>query len=230
MRLLTCLSAVTMASYLPSGDGSGLNITAEGRSDSIADPCDIAIDLCESNSLASSALDHVILGMDEVDCRYSSSSEVVYSGSEEIFAHHASPIGDKCLHKFNLAIGVLEDILVSDQFAELQNQFFDRFYACFDYGEENKLNYMDIFQLYQSSIEGHIERELQSQIPDFSMEWMSKMLSSHQDCVDMGVMEILHSFSDFLTFKDLMLRYKDEKEGRALDLSDLIMTSSFNFN
>ena len=219
-----------MASYLSSGEGSGLNITAEGRSDSIADPCDIAIDLCESNSLVSSALDDVILGMDDVDCRGITSSDVgVYSGSEEVFAHHVSSSGDKSLHKFNSAIGVLEDILVSDEFAELQNQFFEQFYVCFDYGEENKLNYMDIFQQYQSSIEGHIEQELRSQIPDFSMEWLSQMLSSHQDCVDMGVMEILHSFSDFLTFKDLMLRYKEEKEGRALDLSDLIMTSSFNF-
>ena len=212
-----------MASYLPSTEGSGLEV----RSDSIADPSDIAIDLCESNSLASSALDHVILGMDDIDCR--SSEGVVCSGPEEVFAHHASTIGDKSLHKFNLAIGVLEDILVSDEFAELQNVFFEKFYNCFDYGEENKLNYMDIFQQYQSSIEGHIERELQSLVPDFSMEWLSQMLSSHQDCVDMGVMEILHSFSDFLTFKDLMLRYKEEKEGRALDLSDLIMTSSFNF-
>ena len=192
----------------------------------IADPNDIAIDMCVSDSIDKSSQYNIPFERDHGDETGDTPRNIGAYLTEEVFAHHASSGSDKALDKFNFAIGLIEDLLVSDRFAQLQNKFFDRFYSSFEYGEENKLSYMDIFQQYQSIIERTIEQELQSQVAGFSMEWMSKMLFAHQDCVDMGVIEILNSLTDFLVFKDLMLGFKEEKEGRGIDLSDLIMTSS----
>ncbi|KAI6650196.1 ADP-ribosylation factor-like protein 2-binding protein [Oopsacas minuta] len=217
-----------MAAFLSSGSIEETCLTADNRNEAIADPCDIAIELCESDTLFSTVEDKARLEKNNINNSGDMSRDIGIYLSEEVFAHHISSGCDESLDKFNLAIGVIEDLLVSNKFSELQNKFFERYYTCFDYGEENKLNYMDIFQQYQSTVEGYIEQELLSQVPDFSMEWMFKMLSSQQDYVDMGIIEILNSFTDFLLFKELMLRYKGEKEGKGLDLSDLIMTSSLS--
>eukprot|EP00800_Vazella_pourtalesii_P007030 TRINITY_DN19269_c0_g1_i1.p1 TRINITY_DN19269_c0_g1~~TRINITY_DN19269_c0_g1_i1.p1 ORF type:complete len:219 (+),score=39.95 TRINITY_DN19269_c0_g1_i1:43-699(+) len=217
-----------MAVYSPTSSREEQVVTADDTNEVIADPNDIAIDMCASNSTVTSSQYNVHSESDSGEKTRDISQNMRAYSNEEVFAHHTSSGSDKELDKFNFAIGVIEDLLVSDGFAELQNKFFGRFYSSFEYGEENKLSYMDIFQQYQSSLERTIEQELQSQVAGFSMDWMSKMLSTHQDCVDMGVIEILNSLTDFLTFKDLILGFKEEKEGKGIDLSDLIMTSSLS--
>ena len=217
-----------MAAYLPTSSREERVLMADYTTEVIADPNDISIDMCVSDSTVASSKSNIQCEKDKRNKTGDIPRNTEAYLTEEVFAHHASSGCDETLNKFNFAIGVIEDLLVSEKFAELQNKFFDRFYPSFEYGEENKLIYMDVFKQYQSIIERAIEQELQSQVAGFSMEWMSKMLNTHQDCVDMGVIEILNSLTDFLIFKDLMLGFKEEKEGKGIDLSDLIMTSSLN--
>ena len=218
-----------MASNDPSQADSEMflanNLETGADNDGIADPSDIAIDLCICDFDVKTSKEPSEQGAN-TDCNRLSSQEDIARCQEEVFAHHISS-GDENSYKFHSAVGILEDILVSEQFSEIQSQFFEQYYDQFDYDEENKLVYMDIFQQYQATVEGYIEAELKSQVPEFSMEWFSKMMDKNQEFVDMGIYEILQSFGDFLAFKELMLRYKGEKDGNALDLSDLIMTSSY---
>ncbi|GLH04637.1 ADP-ribosylation factor-like protein 2-binding protein [Gryllus bimaculatus] len=49
---------------------------------------------------------------------------------------------------FDSVIGHIEDVLLEDEFQNQQKCFLERYWQEFDYGEENKLSYMDIFKEY----------------------------------------------------------------------------------
>jgi hypothetical protein len=63
-------------------------------------------------------------------------------------------------HDFDDIVGFLEGILVDDSFVQAQNQLFDKHQAIFTEDEENKLEYMDVFQQYCEIMENHIEDRL----------------------------------------------------------------------
>lgn len=71
---------------------------------------------------------------------------------------------------FNTIIGCIEDMLLNEEFLEMQNNFMDKYWHEFEDNEENKLVYMDIFQEYQNKIEYYIEEYLQKNIGGFEME------------------------------------------------------------
>lgn len=105
---------------------------------------------------------------------------------------------------FDQIIGKLEDLVVSDEFTELQQGFMQRYSGEFTNEEENKLVYMDIFQEYLKVIEKYIETHL-----DVDMNQFARMLKNRQDEIDGPLFEMLLSFSDFAVFKELMLSHKD---------------------
>jgi ADP-ribosylation factor 2-binding protein len=51
----------------------------------------------------------------------------------------------------------LQEIVIEDEFEEMQNEFFSKYCNEFDDGEENKLIYMDIFKKYTNLTESFIE-------------------------------------------------------------------------
>ena len=81
---------------------------------------------------------------------------------------------------------------------------------------------MDIFQQYVASIEKFIDGKLKAQLPWFSMPEFLNMLKSRGDQVDGEVFDMLASLGDFQLFKELILDYKDEKEGKGMDLTGLL--------
>ena len=70
-----------------------------------------------------------------------------------------------------------------------------------------------------------MESELKLRIPGFVMEKFMKTLESHKDEIGEEIFDMLLSFSDFLTFKQMFLDYKAEREGNALDLGGLVVNS-----
>lgn len=60
-------------------------------------------------------------------------------------------------------VGVLQDIVLTPEFENLQNNFFESRCQIFDDSEENKNEYMTYFKEYQESVERHIE-EVDSRI------------------------------------------------------------------
>ena len=78
----------------------------------------------------------------------------------------------------------------------------------FENTEENKLIYMDIFKKYKEEIENYIEERLLEMIDDFDMEEFAKLLPERKDEIDDQLLDLLTSFADFNTFKELMISYK----------------------
>lgn len=149
------------------------------------------------------------------------------NSSAEVFASSAANED----FTFDQIIGHIEEIIIDETFEELQNNFMTKHYQEFDDVEENKLEYMKIFKEYQDLIERHLEDQLVKKMPSFSMENFLNTILSKRNELEGEVFEMLLSFSDFLTFKELMLDFKKEKEGQHQDLSDgLVVTSLTKLN
>lgn len=73
---------------------------------------------------------------------------------------------------FNRIIGLIEDVVIAEDFQALQHSFMEKYYEHFDSTtDENRLEYMEIFAEYTGTMETHIVTELQKQMADaFDME------------------------------------------------------------
>jgi len=71
---------------------------------------------------------------------------------------------------FDVIVGKLEEIIMDEDFNAQTTDFMVTNCIHFERGDENKLQYMDIFQQYTTLIEEHVERGLKEGIPDFDME------------------------------------------------------------
>jgi len=128
--------------------------------------------------------------------------------------------------KFDTVVGELEDLIMDPSFTSLQNDFFSRTYHHFTPDEENKFIYTDIFHQYVTLIESFIEKRLRSRLPWFNMhEWVA-VLKSRPDTADGEVFEILTTLGDSNAFKEMILAYREEREGTSLNLSDLLSVTS----
>lgn len=121
---------------------------------------------------------------------------------------------------FDMIIGALEEIMMDEKFQQLQEEFVYQFYSQFDDGEENKLIYTEIFAKYTELIEGHVERSLKESLPDFSMQsFMEILVAREEEMQGTDVFDMLVSFADFDTFKEIMLAHKHEREGSGVSLT-----------
>uniref|UniRef100_A0A8C6SUX2 ADP-ribosylation factor-like protein 2-binding protein n=1 Tax=Neogobius melanostomus TaxID=47308 RepID=A0A8C6SUX2_9GOBI len=127
---------------------------------------------------------------------------------------------------FDAAIGFVEDIIMENEFQQLQQSFMEKYYSEFDDSDENKLTYTAIFNEYVNLLEKHLEQQLMERIPDFNMNTFIQLLMQHKEEVPADIFDMLLSFTDFITFKEMFLEYRAEKEGRGLDLGQgLVVTS-----
>lgn len=135
---------------------------------------------------------------------------------EEDLATSSSSITDT---KFDLVIGHIEDIIMEDEFQSMQHTFLEKYYNEFEDTEENKFVYTDIHREYVSLVEHYLEDELSKRLPDFCMSEFSKQLMERKEELDGEIFEMLLTFSDFMSFKEMFLDFKAEKEGRTVDFS-----------
>ncbi|CAH1269666.1 ARL2BP [Branchiostoma lanceolatum] len=142
---------------------------------------------------------------------------------EEMLGSSNSSIADT---KFDVTVGYIEEIIMDDEFQDLQNNFLDKNYIEFEDTEENKFVYTDIHKEWVDTIEKYLETNLARKMPGFHMHEFAQALESRKDEVCGEIFDMLVSFTDFLAFKELMLDYRAEKEGRSIDLlEDLVITS-----
>ncbi|CAG9768839.1 unnamed protein product [Ceutorhynchus assimilis] len=130
---------------------------------------------------------------------------------------------------FAQIVGCIENIVISDEFLEIQNTFFDKYYSEFVDVEENRLIYMDIFKQYLDIVEKYIEKELVKNIPAFDIRMFEMELKLKPNELDGEIYEMLSSFWDFAVFKNMFLEYKQMKEGKALDLTGNIWVKKYDF-
>lgn len=71
---------------------------------------------------------------------------------------------------FDEVIGHIENLVMDESFQNILNHFMESYYKHFDNGEENKIEYMEIFQLYTDAIERHITDSLNVRLGYFDME------------------------------------------------------------
>ncbi|KAM9853927.1 ADP-ribosylation factor-like protein 2-binding protein [Aulostomus maculatus] len=135
---------------------------------------------------------------------------------EEIFAISSSSTADTA---FDSVIGCIEDIIMEDEFGQLQQSFMDKHYLEFEDSEENKLSYTAIFNEYVDLLEKHLEQQLVRRIPGFHMSTFMQLLVQHKEEVPGDILSMLLTFTDFMAFKEMFLQYREDKEGRGLDLS-----------
>jgi len=119
---------------------------------------------------------------------------------------------------FDSIVGCIEDIIISDEFTAMQHSFFNQHCSLFDYGEENKLIYTDVFNRYTQMIELYLESKLKIRIPTFKMDQFVEDLRRRKHSLDGEVFEILSVYTDFISFKEMILDFKTAKEGLGNDL------------
>ncbi|XP_008309354.1 ADP-ribosylation factor-like protein 2-binding protein [Cynoglossus semilaevis] len=125
---------------------------------------------------------------------------------------------------FDSVIGCIEDIIMEEEFQQLQQTFMEKYYQEFDDSDENKLSYTPIFKEYVDLLEKHLERQLVERIPGFHMNTFIELLMRHKEETDGDIFDMLLTFTDFMAFKEMFLEYRAEKEGRGLDDNGLLVT------
>ncbi|XP_028814317.1 ADP-ribosylation factor-like protein 2-binding protein [Denticeps clupeoides] len=126
--------------------------------------------------------------------------------------------------EFDAVVGNIEDIIMEDDFQQLQQSFMEKYYQEFEDTEENKLIYTAIFNEYIELLEKYLEQQLLERIPGFSMSAFIQSLQQHKEEVSGDIFDMLLTFTDFMAFKEMFIDYRAEKEGRGLDFSsDLVV-------
>ncbi|XP_042352537.1 ADP-ribosylation factor-like protein 2-binding protein [Plectropomus leopardus] len=142
---------------------------------------------------------------------------------EENFAVSSSSAAEAA---FDAVIGCIEDIIMEEDFQQLQQTFMEKHYLEFEDSDENKLSYTPIFNEYVDLLEKHLEQQLMERIPGFNMNTFIELLVKQKEEVPGDIFDMMLSFTDFMAFKEMCLEYRAEKEGRGLDLSHgLVVTS-----
>ncbi|KAI8805211.1 the ARF-like 2 binding protein BART-domain-containing protein [Cladochytrium replicatum] len=124
--------------------------------------------------------------------------------------------------RFDRVVGELEDLLLDESFLRLQRSLLAKYAPHFDDDEENKFVYMDYFKEYMSALDKFIDKRLKKKLSWFSMPKFIASVQSRQDQIDGDVFDVLMSLGDFTAFKETVLSFKQEQEGRSPDLSDLL--------
>eukprot|EP00118_Oscarella_pearsei_P027020 m.310665 g.310665 ORF g.310665 m.310665 type:complete len:158 (+) comp53624_c0_seq1:59-532(+) len=137
----------------------------------------------------------------------------------------ASGKSSKSDTKFDQAVGHIEDIVMSEEFDRVNTEFMETYCDQFEDEEENKLIYTDIFKKYTEVMEKCLEDELARRMPRFKMGEFLKALEARKEEVEGEIFDILLSFTDFLTFKQLVLDFKKDRDGHSVDLGGLLVTS-----
>ena len=102
-------------------------------------------------------------------------------------------------------VGCLQEIILDPEFDRMQKTFSVENCMEFEASDENKLVYTTIFNKYTSSIEAHINQALEDMVADFSMERFIGLLDTRKDQIEEPIYDLLLSFSDFESFKEMML-------------------------
>lgn len=131
---------------------------------------------------------------------------------------------------FDEIIGHIEDILLEDEFHSIQKKFLDDYWDVFEPVEENKLIYTDIFNEYNKTVENYIVNYLQKLIPHFNINIFLEHLNNKQNELEGEVFEVLSTFTDFTSFKEMFLDFRAVKEGKVQDLSCGISVTSLKSN
>ncbi|XP_063698272.1 ADP-ribosylation factor-like protein 2-binding protein [Culicoides brevitarsis] len=130
---------------------------------------------------------------------------------------------------FDEVIGHIESLVMEDErFQNILNQFLEEYYDQFDDNEENKIEYMEIHQLYTCALENFLVNSLNQRMGYFDMDRFASELEGKKGTLDGEIFDFLYTLNDFNAFKEMFLDYKNFKQGNCIDLSSGISVISYN--
>ena len=106
---------------------------------------------------------------------------------------------------FDIVVGCLQEIILDPEFDRMQKKFSQENCMQFEASDENKLIYTTIFNNYTNSIEAYINKNLEEMVEGFSMDRFIGLLDTRKDQIEEQIYDLLLSFSDFESFKEMML-------------------------
>ena len=126
---------------------------------------------------------------------------------EEIFAEGGE------VSEFDRAVGILEEIVMSNRFREVQDAFFMKYRPEFDDSEENKIHYTEIHTNFAELMEEHVTSELEVNNINLS-DFLRQVHEQDPDTLCGDMWDLLFSLTDFSAFKELILSFPlpDENE------------------
>ena len=125
---------------------------------------------------------------------------------ETIVSHKSSDVQTE---KFDQTIGLIEDLIMDEEFRSIQQKFLGKYADQFDPNlDENKFVYTDIHREYLQIVEDFILSKIQRIQSDFNLNDFMKQLESRQDEFEGEIFEFLLTFTDFLAFKQWMLEHR----------------------
>jgi ADP-ribosylation factor 2-binding protein len=125
-------------------------------------------------------------------------------GDEEVFMSDNGKSSSTEVNTFDKVVGLLEEIIMDEEFVTLCDSFCQRYCHEFEDTDENKLSYSDIHSQYCATVEKYITDHVCNSLHISEEEFASIIEESAHD-LSGDVFDILNSFSDFTEFKGLML-------------------------
>eukprot|EP01060_Flectonema_neradi_P019511 TRINITY_DN2666_c4_g1_i1.p1 TRINITY_DN2666_c4_g1~~TRINITY_DN2666_c4_g1_i1.p1 ORF type:complete len:160 (+),score=34.75 TRINITY_DN2666_c4_g1_i1:36-515(+) len=122
--------------------------------------------------------------------------------------------------EFDRAVGILEELVLCEQFMEVQNAFFKEHRSSFDDSEENKLCYTEIHSKFAEMMEQHVASKLEANGVNIA-DFLKEVREQDPDTLCGDMWELLLSLTDFTAFKELMLSVPlpGSEQSESLDLS-----------
>lgn len=141
--------------------------------------------------------------------------ELGLGGDEDIVVAASTNAEDA---RFDEVVGAIEEIIMEEEFQAIQDDFMTKNYKHFEDSDENKLIYTTVHNEYVSLVEKYLDGALKRKVKGFDMDSFLRTLVERKEELEGEIFELLLTFDDFLEFKQLMLSFKSEKEGRNVDL------------
>ncbi len=155
-----------------------------------------------------------------IDLNFNNNEDV-----DETFASHEST--DPETVQFDRTIGLIEDLMMDDDFRAMQQTFLKKYAHEFDPElDENKFIYTDIHREYLTIIEDFILNKIKRSQPDFNLDLFMKQLESRQEELEGEIFEFLLTFTDFLAFKEWMLDHRRSTTLPSLDVNSCLQSIS----
>ncbi|CAG7731010.1 unnamed protein product [Allacma fusca] len=120
---------------------------------------------------------------------------------------------------FDGVVGAIEDIVMGEDFHEVQSSYLDKYWPEFSEDQtENLHSHFEMFKEYSQGISSFIEEKLKTLLEHFDMEVFVEQLTARGE-LDGDIFDMLFTLIDFVKFKELLLDYRAMREGKTIDLS-----------
>eukprot|EP01064_Diplonema_japonicum_P032973 TRINITY_DN6371_c1_g2_i1.p1 TRINITY_DN6371_c1_g2~~TRINITY_DN6371_c1_g2_i1.p1 ORF type:complete len:168 (+),score=20.16 TRINITY_DN6371_c1_g2_i1:77-505(+) len=130
-------------------------------------------------------------------------------------------ISDREAKELEQALCALEQTVTADKFQKVREDFMARNCCHFTVDDENKLCYTEIHMEFLKIIESYICEELTGKGVNIERLFKGLSLEANDRQLDFGAsLDIVDSLTDFNSFKEMMLRAKNQFSGRRKAVAD----------